>query len=122
MFQSLKKFLLRGDALILAVGVVIGAAFNNIITALVEKFFTPLFGAAMGGLDFAKASFTLAGIEIGWGAIVQALINFIMVGIALYLFLRMMGKNPNEVPAASPTEQLLEQIRDLLKNQQAPKP
>jgi large conductance mechanosensitive channel len=118
MFQSLKKFLLRGDALILAVGVVIGGAFNNIITALVEKFFTPLLGAAMGGLDFAKASFSLMGIEIGWGAIVQAIINFIMVGIALYLFLLAMGKKPNDVPAATPSEHLLEEIRDLLKNQQ----
>lgn len=115
MFSSLKAFLLRGDALALAVGVVIGGAFNNIITALVQQFFSPLIGAAMGGLDFSKAAFSLAGIEIGWGAIVQAVINFMMVGISLYIFLRVLGKNPNETPPPTPTETLLTEIRDLLK-------
>lgn len=115
MFSSLKTFLLRGDALALAVGVVIGGAFNNIITALVTKFFSPLIGAALGGLDFSTAAFTLADIEIGWGAIVQAVINFMMVGISLYLFLRILGKNPNEAPPTPPTEVLLAEIRDLLK-------
>lgn len=117
MLKSLKAFLLRGDALALAVGVVIGGAFNSIITALVTKFFSPLIGAAMGGLDFSTASFSLAGIEIGWGAIVQAVINFIMVGISLYAFLRLMGKNPNEAPPTPPSEVLLAEIRDLLKAQ-----
>lgn len=117
MFKSLKTFLLRGDALALAVGVVIGGAFNNIIAALVDKFFTPLIGAAMGGVDFSKAAFTLAGIEIGWGAIVQALINFMMVGISLYLFLRVLGKNPNEAPPTPVSETLLAEIRDLLKKE-----
>lgn len=115
MFKSLKAFLLRGDALALAVGVVIGGAFNNIITALVEKFFSPLIGALLGGLDFSTSVFTLAGVAIGWGAIVQAVINFLMVGISLYLFLRILGKNPNEAPPPTPTESLLTEIRDLLK-------
>ncbi|HNM27581.1 MAG TPA: MscL family protein, partial [Saprospiraceae bacterium] len=65
MFKSLKTFLLRGDALALAVGVVIGGAFNNIISALVDKFFSPLIGALLGGLDFSKSVFTLAGVAIG---------------------------------------------------------
>ncbi len=117
MFKSLKTFLLRGDALALAVGVVIGGAFNNIITALVEKFFTPLIGAALGGLDFSTAAFTLAGISIGWGAIIQSIINFLMVGLSLYLFLRVLGKNPNEAPPPTPSEALLTEIRDLLKKQ-----
>jgi large conductance mechanosensitive channel len=115
MFRSLKTFLLRGDALALAVGVVIGGAFNNIITTLVQKFFSPLIGAILGGLDFSTASFSLAGIEIGWGAIVQALINFMMVGLSLFAFLRILGKNPNEAPPATASETLLAEIRDLLK-------
>jgi large conductance mechanosensitive channel len=115
MFKSLKSFLLRGDALSLAVGVVIGGAFNSIISTLVEKFFTPLLGAALGGLDFSKASFNMSGIEIGWGAIVQSFINFLLVGISLYLFLRAMGKNPNEAPLPTPSETLLTEIRDALK-------
>jgi large conductance mechanosensitive channel len=115
MFKSLKTFLLRGDALSLAVGVVIGGAFNSIISTLVEKFFTPLLGAILGGLDFSKATFNLSGIEIGWGAIVQSMINFLLVGISLYVFLRAMGKNPNEAPLPTPSETLLTEIRDALK-------
>ena len=72
-------------------------------------------GALLGGLDFSKSVFTLAGVAIGWGAIVQAIINFMMVGISLYLFLRVLGKNPNEAPAPTPSETLLAEIRDLLK-------
>jgi large conductance mechanosensitive channel len=117
MFKSLKTFLLRGDALALAVGVVIGGAFNNIITALVDKFLTPLIGALVGGFDFSKAAFNLMGISVGWGAIVQAIINFIMVGLALFAFLRLMGKNPNDAPPPTPSEALLAEIRDLLKQQ-----
>ena len=117
MFKSLKTFLLRGDALSLAVGVVIGGAFNNIITALVDKLFTPLLGAVLGGIDFSKAAITLMGIEIGWGAIIQAAINFLMVGLALYFFLKALGKDPNEAPAPTPSETLLGEIRDLLKTQ-----
>jgi large conductance mechanosensitive channel len=117
MFKSIKTFLLRGDALTLAVGVVVGAAFNNIISALVDKLFTPLFGVLVGGLDFSKASVELLGISIGWGAIVQAIINFIMVGVALFFFLRALGKNPNDAPVPTPSEALLAEIRDLLKQQ-----
>ncbi len=116
MFSSLKNFLLRGDALTLAVGVVIGGAFNTIIDTMISKFFGPLIGALLGGINFETASFEMMGIQIGWGAIVQALINFVMVGIALYLFLRALGKNPNEVPPTPPSEVLLAEIRDLLKN------
>ncbi len=117
MFKGLKAFLLRGEVLALAVGVVVGGAFNAIITTLVEKLFTPLIGAVLGGTDFSKAAFNIAGIEIGWGAIVQVTINFIIVGIALYLFLRMLGKDPNAAPPPTPTETYLAEIRDLLKAQ-----
>jgi large conductance mechanosensitive channel len=115
MLKGLKAFLLRGDALALAVGVVIGGAFNNIINALVTRLFSPLIGAIVGGIDFSTSSWTLVGIEIGWGSIVQALINFIMVGVSLYAFLRIMGKNPNETPPPTKSEVLLTEIRDLLK-------
>ena len=115
MFSSLKAFLLRGDALTLAVGVVIGGAFNNIINTLITSFFSPLIGACLGGIDFSKSTFELMGIQVGWGAIVQALINFLMVGIALYLFLRALGKAPDETVPVPPSEVLLAEIRDLLK-------
>jgi large conductance mechanosensitive channel len=117
MFKSLKTFLLRGEVLALAVGVVVGGAFNNIINTLVEKVFTPLIGALTGGVDFSKAAFNIAGVDIGWGAVVQVCINFLIVGLALYLFLRALGKDPNAPPPPTPTETYLQEIRDLLKAQ-----
>jgi large conductance mechanosensitive channel len=116
MFAQLKSFLMRGNVLDLAVGVIIGAAFGKIVAALVDKIIMPLVGALIGGLDFNKLSVNLAGVEIGYGPFIQAIVDFMLIGVALFLLLKAAGQKPGP-PAPTPSEALLAEIRDLLKQQ-----
>jgi large conductance mechanosensitive channel len=117
MIQQLRSFLMRGNVLDLAVGVIIGAAFGKIVTALVDKMLMPLIGAIAGGVKFDLLAFNLLGVDVGYGAFIQAIVDFILVGIALFFLLKATGQKPGP-PAPTPSETLLAEIRDLLKQQQ----
>ena len=114
MLNQLKSFLFRGNVLDLAVGVIIGGAFNKIIGALVEKLIMPLIGILAHGVDVSKAALTVGNASLGYGAVLQAVLDFIIVGIILFFILKSAGIKPG-APAPTPTEALLAEIRDALK-------
>jgi large conductance mechanosensitive channel len=87
MVQGFKKFLFRGNVVDLAVAVVIGAAFGAVITALVTNIFTPLIAAIGGKPDFSDLSVTINNSKIMYGAFLNALISFVMIALAVYLFI-----------------------------------
>ena len=87
MVQGFKKFLFRGNVVDLAVAVVIGAAFGAVITALVTNIFTPLIAAIGGKPDFSNLSVTINNSKIMYGAFLNALISFLMITLAVYLFI-----------------------------------
>ena len=122
--QEFKSFALRGNALDLAVGVVIGAAFNGIVTSLVANIFTPPLSLLTGGVNFGSLAVPIVGTDasIQYGVFLQALISFVITAFALFLlikfinqFLRAKDKEPAPPPAKTPEVILLEEIRDLLK-------
>jgi len=120
MWTQLRTFLMRGSILELAVGVIIGAAFGKIVSALVDNILMPLIGIAMGGVNFHSLSIKILGVDIGFGAFLQAIFDFSLIGVVLFLLLRIAGKNPVPEPLPPPaitTEELLMEIRDLLKEQ-----
>lgn len=125
--REFKAFALRGNALDLAVGVVIGAAFNGIVTSLVANVLTPPIGLLMGGVDFSALVLPLSGdAVIGYGAFIQSLISFVITAFALFLlikginqFLRKAEKESTPPPPKTPEVELLEEIRDLLKAHRA---
>ena len=84
--NDFKQFLLRGNVVDLAVGVVMGAAFGTVVTALVKDFITPLIAALAGTHDFTGISFTINGSVFGVGDFINALIAFILVAIAIFFF------------------------------------
>jgi large conductance mechanosensitive channel len=86
MLKGFKEFILRGNALDLAVGVVIGAAFGTVVTSLVEGLLTPLIGAIVKSPDFSKLAFTINGSVFMYGAFINALISFVLVAAAVYFF------------------------------------
>lgn len=92
MFKEFKEFALKGNAITLAIGVVMGVAFNAIIGAIVENLFNPLIGVILGGVAFGERVFTIAGVTFGWGAILAAIINFIAVAIALFAVVKVVSK------------------------------
>jgi len=120
-FQEFKTFAARGNAIELAIGVVIGAAFGQITTTLATNVITPPIGALIGGFDFSKLSFSLGGnAVIGYGLFLQALINFIIIAFALFLLLKGINrltrkKEPDEAkPVETEELKVLREIRDTL--------
>lgn len=86
MLHGFKEFIMRGNVVDLAVGVVIGAAFGTVVTSLVEHIITPLISALAQLPDFTGLSITINGIAIGYGAFLNALISFLLIALAIYFF------------------------------------
>jgi large conductance mechanosensitive channel len=84
MLKDFKKFIMRGNVIDLAVAVVIGAAFGAIVTKLVEKVIMPLIAALIGQPSFDSLSFTVNGSTVGYGYVLTALVNFLIVAAAIF--------------------------------------
>ncbi len=108
---------MRGSVVELAVGVIIGSAFGKIVTALVDKILMPLLGISLGGVNFERLTFYLWGVNVEYGSFIQAVFDFTLIGVALFFLLRLLGRHPgmNAPALPTPTETLLTEIRDLLK-------
>jgi len=139
MLKEFKEFAVRGNVADLAVGVIIGAAFNGIVQSLVGDVFTPVIGAVTGGLDFSNYFTALSptvtadsladakkqGAVLAWGAFLTVLINFIIVAWVLFWVAkginRLRAEEANKPdPAPNRQEALLMEIRDALKAGHAP--
>ena len=144
MFQEFKAFIARGNVLDLAVAVIIGAAFGNIVSSLTDDLLMPLIGKLLGGLDFSSyyialgpipaelagssdyAALKKAGVALfGYGAFITAAVNFVIVAFIIFLLIRSVnrvipkGDSEPEAPAAEPADvALLREIRDELRGRQ----
>lgn len=135
-FQEFKAFALKGNVMSMAVGVIIGGAFQAIVTSLTTNFINPLIALLTGGVKkdadgnpmIVGGSFTINGVEFNYGAFISAVINFLIMALILFLLIKGMNKlmeigqkKKEEAPAAPPEpskeEVLLTEIRDLLKAQ-----
>ena len=132
MMSEFKEFIAKGNVVDMAVGVVIGAAFGKVVTTLVDNVIMPPIGLLIGGIDFSKLAITLkaasldaAGKEIpavviGYGAFLNAVVQFLIVGFAIFLVVKAVNRMrapAAEAPPAEPSEDvlLLREIRDSLK-------
>ena len=86
MLNGFKKFILRGNVVDMAVGVVIGAAFGGVVTALTKDLLTPLIAALVGKPDFSNIKFTIHGSEFPVGDFINAAISFLLIAAAVYFF------------------------------------
>jgi large conductance mechanosensitive channel len=86
MLSGFKQFILRGNVVDLAVGVVIGAAFASVVTAFTKDLLTPLIGSIVKAPDFAALKFTLNGSEFKYGDFLNSLVSFLLVAAAVYFF------------------------------------
>lgn len=92
-FEEFKKFLYRGNALELAIGVIIGSSFSGIVNSLVNDIITPIIGRIVGGFDFSNIQIHLGGDSyIKIGSFIQNIIDFIIVAFVLFLVVRSMNK------------------------------
>ena len=140
MFKEFKAFAMRGNVVDMAVGIVIGAAFGAIVASFVGDVLMPVVGTLVGGVDFSNYFLVLkegttapgpyptlaavkaaGGVAVGYGALINTIVNFLIVAFALFMVIKAMNaakKQEEAAPAAPPEpskeELLLTQIRDLL--------
>lgn len=126
-----KEFAVRGNMVDMAVGIIIGAAFGQIVNSLVNDVIMPPIGVLLGGVDFTDLAITLkpaAGdqpaVLLKFGSFIQNVINFLIIAFSVFLFVKMINslkreqvKKEEAPPAPTKDQQLLTDIRDLLKEQ-----
>ena len=135
--HEFKEFAMRGNVLDMAVGVILGGAFGKITTSLVNDVFMPLIGALIGGVDLGKLNIVLKdavmngeevvapAVTLGIGTFLTTVIDFILVAFVIFLMIKTINRfhkkkeeDPKpEEPKGPTTEELLTDIRDLLKEQ-----
>lgn len=127
MIEEFRKFIAQGNALDLAVGVIIGAAFGKIVSSFVTDLFTPLLGLVLGGVNFSSLGIVLKegvnGAEpviFAYGKFIQSVFDFFIIAVALFFMIKAINKfrqQKEEVPSAPPEDVvLLSEIRDILKS------
>ena len=127
LINEFKEFIMRGNVMDLAVGVIIGAAFKDIVDALTADFINPLIDG-IGGTEVAGKIKIYGGQYLNWGHFVTAVINFLIIALVLFFLLKGFNKlskigkkeeKKEEAPAVVKTDEtlLLEEIRDILKKQ-----
>ncbi|MGO2696750.1 large conductance mechanosensitive channel protein MscL [Bavariicoccus seileri] len=128
MLKEFRDFLMRGNVIDLAVGVIIGAAFSAIVTSLVNDIIMPLITATTGAADVSDLAITIGNAKLAYGNFLQAIINFVIIGFVLFMIIKAVNSVTNRLSkkattpeVAVPTaEDYLKEIRDLLANDQKP--
>lgn len=125
--HEFKKFIARGNVMDLAVGVIVGTAFTNIVTSLSNNILLPLIGVAIGGFNFKELSvaFTAWGnpVELKYGLFIQSTVDFLITAFCVFVIVKILNnlfskkeEKKEEKPPVKPDDvKLLEEIRDLLK-------
>ena len=128
LFDEFKAFVMRGNVVDLAVGVIIGGAFGKIVTSLVNDIFMPIIGMILGNVDFTSLEIKLGepveGAEqaaIRYGAFIQEIVNFLIIALCIFMVIKVINKlqkKKEEAPAPAPEptkeEVLLTEIKDAL--------
>lgn len=118
MIKEFKEFISRGNALDLAIGVIIGLAFGAIINSIVADLIMPLIGIIMGGIDFSGLTATIGSAVLAYGKLIQAIVNFLIIAFVLFLLVKFINSfktKTEEIPPLTKEETLLTEIRDILK-------
>ena len=127
-FKEFKDFAMRGNVMDMAVGVIIGGAFGKIVTSLVDDIIMPIIGAITGGIDFTTLSAKVGEASINYGNFIQNIIDFLIVAFCIFMMVKAINaaslklkdeevvEEAPEEPAGPTQEELLTEIRDLLKD------
>jgi large conductance mechanosensitive channel len=125
MISEFKEFAMKGNLLDMATGIIIGVAVGKVVSSLVADVIMPPIGVLMGGVDFSELGYTIqaaAGdvpaVVLKWGAFAQTVIDFLIIALAVFFIVKLVNKAKppeEEKPAGPSSEELLIEIRDLLK-------
>lgn len=126
MIQEFKTFISRGNVIDLAVGVVVGNAFKDIVNSLVDNIIMPLVGILIGGINFTTLSLSIWGVDIKFGLLLQSIVDFLIIAFCIFMTIKVINKlsrkkeeKKEEVKEQLKSDEvlLLEEIRDLLKKE-----
>ena len=121
LIKEFKEFAMQGNVMDMAVGVIIGGAFGKIVSSVVDDILMPLIGTIIGK-DFASLETVINGATVKYGSFIQNVVDFLIIALCIFFALKAinkMGKKKEaepEAPAGPTQEELLGEIRDLLKN------
>lgn len=119
MLNEFKKFAMRGNVIDLAVGVIIGGAFGKIVSSLVADIIMPLVGLIIGVVDFSALAYG----KVKYGQFIQTIVDFLIISFSIFLFIKFLNRfkkkeePAKEVVQIDKKEELLAEIRDLLKEE-----
>lgn len=125
--REFKEFAIKGNAIDMAIGIIIGAAFGKIISSLVDDIIMPPIGVLVGGVDFTKLAVTLKeatanapAVTLNYGNFIQTLVDFTIIAFAIFMLVKLINRlrrKQEAAPEPIPTKEalLLAEIRDLLK-------
>ena len=128
LFDEFKAFVMRGNVVDMAVGVIIGGAFGKIVTSLVNDIFMPIIGMILGNVNFSSLEIKLGGpvegaeqAAIRYGMFIQEIVNFLIIALCIFMVIKVINKlqkkkeeAPAPVPEPTKEEVLLSEIRDAL--------
>ncbi|NLP52924.1 large conductance mechanosensitive channel protein MscL [Bacillus sp. RO1] len=124
MWSEFKEFISRGNVFELAIAVIIGASFNNIVNSLVEDMIMPIIGIIVGGVNLEALYFRVGGAFVFYGKFIQSMMDFLLVSVAIFTVIKIFNrygrrkeKKEYKVKAITNLE-LLTEIRDILKRQE----
>ena len=120
--KEFKEFAMKGNVMDMAVGVIIGGAFGKIVSSLVDDILMPIIGTITGGIDFTTLSAEVGEATIMYGTFIQNVVDFLIVAFCIFLMLKGINKlnrkkeePAEEAPAGPTTEELLADIKEILK-------
>ena len=120
--KEFKEFAMKGNVMDMAVGVIIGGAFGKIVTSLVDDVLMPIIGMLTGGVDFNGLVAKVGDATVKYGTFIQNIIDFLIIALCIFCIIKAMNKLKKqeepapEAPAGPTTEELLADIKDILKN------
>lgn len=124
MWKEFREFIANDNIIVMATGIIMGSAFTSIVNSLVDDIFMPIIVSLTGAADVSGLSITLGNTEIGIGLFLQAIINFLLIALLLYLTLKALEKvqntrivSPEPKPTGPSETELLEEILSELKKQ-----
>jgi len=126
--REFKEFISRGNVIDLAVGIIIGAAFTAIVQSMVKDIFTPIIGMIVGGVDFSGLAVTVGQAKIQYGLFLNACFSFLVVSFAIFWLVKVLARmrakqeaapEPAAPPPPTRSEELLGEIRDILREKRA---
>ena len=120
--KEFKEFAMKGNVMDMAVGVIIGGAFGKIVTSLVDDVLMPIIGMLTGGVDFNGLVAKVGDATVKYGTFIENIIDFLIIALCIFCMIKAMNKLKKqeepapEAPAGPTTEELLADIKDILKN------